>query len=486
MAQELPITNGFYTSTILPISHQRCSNCFPSIPSVPALSAEQLFWTPGSLELTSTGSIQQKNRGSHVKNGIAYFVNGSSLYRVNLIQTVVLGITIDSFDTTELGTIEGTGRVSMADNGTQLLVLNPGGKGYIYNEDDGTPFQEITDSDFTANGNPQHVVFIDSYFILSTDTKKFIISAINDGLTYSALDFATAESDPDAIVAPIVINNMVLMTGSETTEGFQNVPSVGRVPFIRNNLILDKGCFAPFSLVKTNSTFFMVGGGTNESPAIWQFIGNNFQKVSNEAIDQLLASYTDTQISEIFALTYADSGNYFVTFTLPDTTLCYEIITKRWHERNSLVTIAPTEQQESRWRVNSLVTAYGKVLVGDVVDGRIGHLSGEYITEYENHIIRLFTTQPFTNEGDEIVAKMIELTMESGMGNIDCEDPVASLAISSNGKTFGPERTRRIGKKGEYSHRTVWYRNGSCARFAVLQFRMSEPIRSAFIKLEYE
>lgn len=478
MATELPITNGYYVSRSLPISHQRCSNVFVSIPATIALSKEQLLLTPGIEQLATTGTVLQKNRGSHVKEGIPYFVNGDALYRLNRIETVVEGVTVVSFTTTNLGGIEGSGRVSMVDNGFQLLILVPGGKGYIW---DDTTFQEITDTDFTASGNPQIVVFVDGYFLFSTDSKKFIISSLNDGLTYNALDFSSAESDPDIIVAPIVIDNQVYILGSETTEGFQNIPSVGRFPFVRNNVILDKGCSAPFSLVKSNSSFFMIGAGVDESPAIWQFAGNSFIKRSTEAIDALLATLTETEISEVFAIAYADSGYYFVSFSLPNTTIVYELTTGRWHERNSTI-----EEIEDTWRVNSLVTAYGKVLVGDSVDGRIGQLSLDILKEYENNIIRLFTTQPFSNMGNEVVSTMLELTMESGAGNDDVPEPVVSMSISSNGKTFSQERVRKIGRVGEFDRRTVWYKNGRFDRFAVLLFRMSDAIKTAFIKLEVE
>lgn len=481
MATELPITNGYYVSSVLPISHQRCSNCYPSIPRVPSLSNEQLLFTPGLSQLASSGALSQINRGSLRKSGIPYFVNGNSLYYLERTVERQEGIDVAVYSTVLLGTIEGAGRVSMASNGVQLMILVPGGKGYIYNEAAGTPFQEITDSDFIANGNPQMVVYIDGYFLVTTDSKKFIISALNDGLTWDALDFATAESDPDIIVAPIVLNNQVFIVGSETIEGFQNLPSIGRMPFIRNNIILDKGCKAPFSLVKSNASFFMIGAGEDESPAVWQFIGNGFRKKSTEAIEQLLATYTEEQIENIFAFSYADGGSYFVLFTLPDTTICFDVINERWHERNSLI-----DDEENPWRVNSIVTAYGLVLAGDSVDGRIGQLSLDFVKEYENSIIRLFSTQPFTNQGDEIVAKMLELTVESGVGNEEVPNPVMSMSASSDGKTFSAERTRYLGKVGEYGRRVVWYKNGRFDRFVVLLFRLSEPVKSAFIKLEYE
>ncbi|MCH8319410.1 MAG: hypothetical protein IH790_00435 [Acidobacteria bacterium] len=45
---------------------------------------------------------------------------------------------VESFAVVSLGTVEGTARVSMADNGTQLCILIPGGKGYIFTEDPDT------------------------------------------------------------------------------------------------------------------------------------------------------------------------------------------------------------------------------------------------------------------------------------------------------------------------------------------------------------
>ncbi|GAF79373.1 unnamed protein product, partial [marine sediment metagenome] len=282
----------------------------------------------------------------------------------------------------------------------------------------------------------------------------------------------------------------IYITGSETTEGYQNNPQAGRFPFVRNNVFLDKGCLAPFSLVKSNSSFYMIGAGVNESPSVWQFKDNQYIKISTPPIDFLLASLTDTELEEVFAVTYAEEGHFFVAFALPSVTMFYDLATKRWHERNSVITEDEGEESEedveTRWRVNSIITAYGLLLVGDSQDGRIGTLSYNNLTEYGNNIIRLFTTQPFTNMGNEITSTMIELTMESGAGNFDVPDPVVSMAASANSKTFTNERVRKIGKKGEYERRIVWYKNGRQDRWVVWQFRMSEPVKSAFIKLEFE
>ncbi len=322
---QLPITNGFYISESLPISHQQCTNFYPSVVQTQGLAKEVLLGTPGITQLATSGTVQAANRGAWVKGGTPYFVNGSTLY---VLDRTFDAEGVEQFTINSLGTIEGTGRVWMANNDTQLFVLVPGGKGYIYNEDAGTPFQAITDLDFTANGNPLTVRFVDGYFLLTTDEKKQIVSALNDGLAYDALDFASAESDPDEIVASVIANNQVYILGTRTTEGFQNIGGSG-YPFQRNNTYLDKGCSSPFSIVNTNQSFLMIGAGKDESPAIWQFTGNTYQKISTNAIDILLANATDTEIAAAFSWYYATKGAFFAGFNFAGRTIVYDLAAQK-------------------------------------------------------------------------------------------------------------------------------------------------------------
>ena len=150
---QLPIANGFYASESLPISAQRCINWYPNIVQTQGLSQETLIGTPGIRQLVTTGVINEQNRGIHVMSGICYFVNGESLYRLD--RTIDANGN-DVFAYTTLGAILGTGPVSMADNGTQLMILVPGGAGSIWVEGTSTFTADIdaVDSDFTVNGNP--------------------------------------------------------------------------------------------------------------------------------------------------------------------------------------------------------------------------------------------------------------------------------------------------------------------------------------------
>ncbi|MCK5616864.1 hypothetical protein KAR91_84160, partial [Candidatus Pacearchaeota archaeon] len=332
-------------------------------------------------------------------------------------------------------------------------------------------------------GAPQHVVFIDSYFLATTDTKKFIISAINNGLAWDALDFASAETDPDAIVAPIVKNNQLYIGGSITFEGFQNVPSGADFPFLRNGLFIDKGVFAAFSLVETDEGFAFIGGGKNESPAIWEVVGNGRRKISTTAIDSILNDFTEAEISTAFALSYAINGAYFISFRLPTTTFSYNTITKRWNEQKSQITNDRGVTEVKPWRANSIIKAYGHLLIGDSKDGRLAILDTDVFTEYGNPIIRVISTQPFFNNNKSLIVPTIELIFESGVGNKEVADPKIRLAISTNGKTFGDNRVRSMGKVGEYQRRGIWRRNGRAGRFNIFRFILSDAVKPVIIGL---
>ena len=474
----IPIANGYYVSDSPVVSNQQCINMYPNIVQAPALSQETLFGTAGVTQITTTGTIAQQNRGSHKMGDIPYFVNGTSLYRVDRAST-----NPDVFTNTALGTIEGTGRVSMATNGTQLFILVPGGKGSVWVQSTTTftPDVNAVDSNFTASGAPQYVDFSDGYFVFTTATKRAIISNLNNGLAYTATDFFTAETDPDKIVGLVVYQNNVYILGSETIEEFENVPSGANQPYLRTGLVIEKGLFAPFSVIKGDGAFRFVGGGRDESPSIYEFQGSGVQKISTSAIDVVLDDMTDAEVAGIFAVHYGTNGQFFTAFTLPakNETFEFSALSSRWHQRRSFISDALDS-----WRVSSIETAYGELLCSDRIDGRIGILDEDVYTEYGAVIPRILDTMPVSANGNSFSIASMELTVESGVGNAAVPDPKVRMSRSLDGKTFGDERDRSIGKVGEFHRRVIWTRIGRARRFEIFRFELTDAVKPVFIKLE--
>ena len=475
----LPIYGGYYESDSLPLSAQQLINYYVNVPQTEgALSQQSLLGSAGLTQLQTSGTTpDQINRGSHVKAGIPYFLNGQTLQRLDVS---IDGQGNEVFALVSLGAITGTERASFADNGTQLMIVTDD-KGWIVDESSGTPFQQITDGDFTASGLPKTVTYTDSFFVVTTGGKKFIKSAANDGLNWNALDFGSAEADPDDIVGQIVYKRQVYIGGSITFEVFENRGS-GGFPFQRNGLIINKGLSSKFAVVETTKGIMFLGAGVNETAAIWLIAGNDVQKVSTTAIDSVLNGYSNDDIQSAFAMSYGQSGAYFVVFSFAKDTFEYNTITGKWNQRESNIINANGLTENRRWRVNSMVSAYNRIICGDSVDGRIGVVSRETFTEYDNPIIRTLATMPFSNQGNSFSITALEMTVESGVGGDTA--PEMRLSTSNDAKKFDNERPRTFGKVGEFHKRMIWQKVGRSARFVVLKFVVSDPVKPVIIKLE--
>ena len=469
MIKEIPVGNGFYLSESLPVSQQFCRNMYPNYPETTAISNSQLFPCPGLVEVADAGE-NQINRGSELLSDKPYFVCGQALYRLEPDLTLA-----------NLGEISGAGRVSMAENGTQLCIVVPGtGFGYIYDEQNG--LQQITDQDFTANGNAEIVVFIDGYFVFTTNTKKFFCSAINNGLDYNALDFGTAEADPDAIRSAHVYKNQLYILGSETIEVFQNVGGVD-FPFQRiTGYVIPKGIAAPFSVADFDGSFVFIGQGVNESPKIYMFTGSGVSPISTTAIDTILQQEKD--IKDAFVWTYTFRGATFCGFSFASSTIVFDSKAsalsgkKIWHER-----LSQNLQEKSRWRANSIITAYNKLLVGDSEGGLIGEIDNDTATEYGNFIDRFFSIQTLENNSQPITFNYVELVLESGLGLNDQKDPQVRLGYSDNSKVTRLKGMRGAGKQGEYGRKVRWNQLGRTNRWRTFFFRMTDPVRFVVLKV---
>ena len=498
MRTTLDIAQGFYVSDALPISAQRCVNFYPSLPQTSTITDANLFSTAGIRELIK-GGVNSNCRGSHVFAGIAYFVIGNDLIRLNRV--VVADLV--SFTATVLGTIPGLQRVFMADNGLQMCIAAvpdaaTSGKSLIYTLST-EALAEITDSDF--DGPASSVVFVSGFFSFhKSDGKKIFNSNLNNGLAYDALDFIVAESDPDQIRGQAVLKGQLYVFGSETTQVFRNV---GRVPSPFVPIVgstIDLGVVAPQTIIKFGGGLAFVGAGVNESPAVWLIAGGQKKKISTIAIENELSKLKiDTIPDDVFSWTYAESGAYWLGISLPTTAFVYDLINQRWHERQSI-----DGQVLSRYRCSHLLSAYGLIIAGDTQTGNIGALDEDVFTEYGILTPRKVVSRPFDNLGKSVNVASLEVVVESGLGlenDVDIKvgqtasgtivegvggaDPKIVLSFSDDGaRVFEGFIPRSMGKIGEYNVRPTWSRLGVFNRERVLQFTVSSPNKATIIKVE--
>ena len=470
MQTPLDIFSGFYSSESLPFNQQRCINLVPIQPQSASLNDKALF---GSEGITSYGALAGVNRGSIRAAGVLYMVNGTNLYSVN-----ANGVG------TSVGTVNGTGMVSMATNTVyagpaKIVIVVPGSTSYVYDSSLGT-VAPITSASFQTSDT---VTFKDGYYIFTqTDGLRFFNSNLNDPQTFDAQDVGTAEIDPDLIIGQIVNHNELFIMGEETGELFQNVGGVG-FPFQRiPGANIQKGLAGKFAITSFDNTFVFVGGGKGEKIAIWKLSGSSsVVKISTSAIDQEIQKYTKDEISNSFAMSWSTKGQFFVSFTFESTvissrTFVYNATSQSWYERQSGVS-------DNRWRVQSIINAYGKLIVGDVGTNKIGFLDSNAFDEYGDVMIAEVTSQPFRTLDKAQFWDNLEIRMENGVGLTSGQgfDAIISMFFSDNGRTWSPGFQRTFGKKGDYINRTIWRRQGSPPLDRVVRFRISDPVRRNFL-----
>ena len=473
---KIPLGLGSYESKSIPFSAQRCVNLYADIAQDEGLSEFILQGTPGVVSFAALGS--GVSRGAIVMGGVYYVVSGNTLYSVDS-----LGVG------TNRGTIAGAKRVSMAHNGDKLCLVVPGGNSYVYVAST-TTLTPITDVDFLASDT---VCFKDGYYVFTqTAGNVFFISALNDPLSFDALDRGTAEQSPGNIIGCHANYDEVVVFKEDNTEIFQNVGGSG-FPFQRiPGASLEKGSHCKYSPIQWGGSFFFLGGGINEKTSFFEArAGGEPAQISTDAISNEIQKFTREEIAEAFTFSYSIGGINFVGITIRSSninsrTFVYNvtasILAKRpvWFEQQSGVT-------ENAWRSESIDFVYNKLLISDNVDGRVGYLDVDTYDEYGNAILREKTLPPvyFGNSG--VYFSKLELFIDSGRGLIigQGSDPQIMMEFSDDGaRTWSSEFWRKMGAIGEYNRRSVWRRLGRADRSRVFRFSVSDPIQTTLIKCE--
>lgn len=479
----ISIANGYAVSRSPPFSVQDCTNWYPSYAENDAISEAAIFGTPGIDLLATTDTDVEFNRGGTVVAGIPYFVNGTTLYRLDRAFDANQN---EVFNTVALGTIPGGGFVSMTDNGNELCIVVPKVTGLVYNIITEL-LETITDPGFTANGKSERVVFVDGYFVHIAG-KNIFHSLLNQALEYNSLDVGSAQADPDEIISSIVYKNQLMILGRETIEVFRNV---SKFPFTFQRIsgyFVPIGCFAAFTPIQFNRQFAFLGGSNREKAAIYWGSGQGFQRISTTAIDQAIQKSTDIQISKAFTWTYSEDGAIFLGVVVGDNCFVYDANASRlagkhiWHQRKS--TRPGLGNKQVRWRVNSMIQAYGKIIVGDAISGNFGAISLDTFEEYGNFIKRRLTTKTISNKGEPIFFDQVELTMESGVAN-DTDNSI-QLAWTDDNKNWVDPLPADIGEDGAFTLRQYWRRIGFAPRFRTFELTYSGRDKSTLLKLEVQ
>lgn len=323
--------------------------------------------------------------------------------------------------------------------------------------------------------NPADITFQDGYGIASfANSGQFQISSSYDFTTWDALDFATAESNPDNVIRVIADHGELVLSGSETTEFWGNS---GALDFPYSNIrgsTIEFGCAAKYSLTKYDDSLIGLFKNRMGQVNVMQLVGHAVRKVSTNELDYIINNYDS--LADATGYTYMLGGHpmYQINFPTEGKSWLYDGSTGLW-------TILESGLNGMRHRGEFLVDYLNKPRVFDYSNGRIYTMDADAYTDNGTPIKRQLRAKHFFKDFKRVTVQRLNLDFETGVGlnSGQGEDPQVMLRVSrDNGHTWGAELWRSIGRIGKYLTRVFWTRLGSSRDF-VFEITVSDPVKFA-------
>jgi len=356
MRQEIPFNGPTQEGRLKLVGAQQSVNLYPKLQSPGDKNKVSLYSTPGLKFLVSIGSGPCRSNGVVFKSKL-YFVSGSELIsitdggsaasvgtlstsggQVTLVAgrdylSLVDGTngyfyssTYSTFaqikqfsagnadtntvnklaDTTATfitdGVVAGTivynttdgtrGTVSAVDSETVLSIVNVSGVDFDLFPLGTEAAYEVGTADFPTN--PSHITYLDGYFIVNKGSSdQFQISLTENPTAWAALDFASAESSPDDILAHTANQKDLYLCGETTTQVYYNSRNAD-FPFDPYpNGVMQVGIEAKHSLVSTVHGIFWLGRTREGEIRVIKARGLQPSVISSNDIDWQISQFSD-------------------------------------------------------------------------------------------------------------------------------------------------------------------------------------------------
>lgn len=364
-----------------------------------------------------------------------------------------------------------TGRCGIENNGLQVMVVD-GTYGYTYTVATDT-FARITDADFPGADT---VAFNDGYFIVNKpNTGKFFLSALYDGMTWDALDFATAESNPDNLEAVVADHGELIPLGGISAEFWSNTGNLD-FPYTRmTGAAVEWGLAARWSVAKFDNSLIWLAKNRMGEVQVVRLSGYQPQRVSTFDLENIINSYSS--VSDATGFSYLHNGHpfYQINFPTAGESWLYDGASNAWSKMIS--------HGMTRHRAEIATYFLNRTIVSDSSNGRLYNIDGDVYTENGEEIVSEITTKHVSNGLERIFAYALQVDLEAGVGLATGQgsDPQIMLQVSRDGgHTWGPERWRSMGKIGNYKTRALWTRLGASRDF-VFRLRISDPVKRVIL-----
>lgn len=298
---------------------------------------------------------------------------------------------------------------------------------------------------------------------------NFQYSLTQTGLSWDALDFQSAETVTDAIIRMYAHRGILIAFGQRSTEFFtpSGDPDIPFTPV--RGAALDWGLAARWSLASAGGSLVFLARNAQGQHQVVRLEGYTAVVVSDQELDSKINALSN--VKDASGLSYNIGGHVFyqINFTEANKSYVLDVTNGTWSQL--------TDENGDRHWGETAVNINGTTYISDYRNGNIYTMSA---TAYKNDtafLPREVVSRHFFKDFDRVIVDELTVDIEVGVGDLTTTDPQIMLQISKdNGRSWGAELWKSMGKIGETRKRVVWRRLGM-GRDWTFRLRVTDPVK---------
>lgn len=457
---QIPVLNGTYTDSDADFRSSYPVNLVP-VPKDNGIAKGYLRPADGIIQQGSGPGI---DRGGINWNGTYYRVMGTKIVNITNIGDVNI-----------IGDVGGSGQVSFDYSFDRLAIASSGALYYLQ----GSTVTKVTDPDL---GTVLDVMWIDGYF-MTTDGANLVVTELNDPFSVNPLKYGSSEADPDPVKSLLKIRNEAYALNRYTIEIFDNIGGE-LFPFQRiEGALIQKGVIGTYAACEISDAVAFLGSGRNEAPAIYIGANSASTKISTREIDQLLATYTEAQLSLTVLEKRVDKGHQHLLVHLLDRTIVYDLAGSTAVQEPLWFYLTSSIVDFSIYRGRNLVWIFDQWKCADPTSNKLGYLDPGISTQYGDMARWEFGTTIIYNEGNGAIFHELEIVCLTGNVALGI-NPTISTSYSIDGETWSQEKFLSVGTIGERTKRIAWRRQGIMRNWRIQRFMGNSDSHISIARLE--
>lgn len=284
---------------------------------------------------------------------------------------------------------------------------------------------------------------------------------------WNALEFATAEYQPDPIICIGILGDQIFLLGSASTEvwALTGTTSPAIAPY--GGLAWDLGCKARDTVCNMRGSSLI---WVTDKCEVVQSFGSTPQIISDNGIAERIRRSDPMTLR---AWTFSIDQHIYYVLSLADETWVYDVTTKLWSNSASY------DRDYWRAHLGTDVSGDAYALDAQIGSNQVWKVNPDSLLDAGDPIVATATAFHEIKSGRQgcgnisIIAS-VGLGLQEGQGS----NPIVEMRWSDDqGRTWTDWKDTSLGRVGNYEKRVRWNRLGQIrAPGRYFQFRRSDPV----------